>query len=601
MSRPRSRCGSCADLGSVEDKLDDQSRKRKRSGDDEDGSQDSDSSSTDSEDEDDAGELATEILDSEIAATLNAIRSKDPRVYDSKTTFYKSLEEENGPEKSKAKKEKPMFLRDYQREKLLNGKGLEDAEEEEERRLPLTYNEEQEALKKKVVGEMHAAVGANTGDDSDDGGDSSEDDFLKTKPRAETQKAIKPTVPNVEEADKDREIFLSNFMAARAWVPTSKSRFQPLESDDDDEDRRAEEYEQAYNFRFEDPSKANETITSHARDIAAKHSVRREETNPRKKRRDLERERKEAKTQELVQDRARLRKLKVEEAEEKLKKIKRAAGLRARDLETADWSRFLDDVWDDDRWEEEMQKHFGEAYYAANDIESEEEKLTNQLNGAKHKLKKPKWEDDIDIKDLVPNFEDEGKAEFSLSEDEFPQGDGDALMTNGASEHKKTSKDHKKERQENKSQSRKERRIIEQLVDDQLKVDTALLGEPSKKGGFRYRDTSPTSFGLSAREILLAPDSHLNEFAGLKKLAAFRDPERKRKDQRHLGKRARLRKWRMDTFGDEEGIDGKKLVHAAEEKEDDAGESTNIQTTGTRKKKRRRKSKTAGPGAMAAE
>ena len=587
MSGPHSRCDSLANLRSVEDKLGDQSRKRKRSGGYEDGSQDSDSSLTDSEDEDDAGELATEALDSEIAATLNAIRSKDPRVYDSKTTFYQGLEEENGGEESKAKKEKPMFLRDYQREKLLNGTGLDNAEEEQQR-VPLTYNEEQEALRKTVVGEMHAAVGGNTDNDSDDDGDNSEDDFLKTKPRGERQKATK-AIPNVEEADKDPETFLSNFMAARAWVPTSESQFQPLESDDDEEDRRAEEYEQAYNFRFEDSSKANETITSHARDIAAKHSVRREETNPRKKRRDLERERKEAKRQELMQDKARLRKLKVEEAEEKLKKIKRAAGLRGGDLETSDWSRFLDDAWDDDKWEEEMQKRFGEAYYTANDIESEEEQLMSQMNGAKRKLKKPKWEDDIDIKDLVPDFDDQEIAEFSLSEDNLPLADEDSPMTTGVSEHKKTSKDHKRERQEKKSKSRKERRIIEQLVDDKLKVDTALLGEPSKKSGFRYRDTSPTSFGLSAREILLAPDSHLNEFAGLKKLAAFRDPERKRKDQRHLGKRARLRKWRMDTFGDEEGIDGKKLVHAAQENEDDGEESVDIRTTGAKKKKKKRR------------
>ncbi len=50
----------------------------------------------------------------------------------------------------------------------------------------------------------------------------------------------------------------------------------------------------------------------------------------------------------------------------------------------------------------------------------------------------------------------------------------------------------------------------------------------------------------------MAPsDAALNEFVGLKKLAAFRDPDRKRKDKKRLGKKARLRQWRRDNFGAE--------------------------------------------------
>src|SRR3979490_2161379 len=49
---------------------------------------DEDSDSSSDEDEDDEGFLATEALDAQISATLQAIRSKDPRVYDEKVTFY---------------------------------------------------------------------------------------------------------------------------------------------------------------------------------------------------------------------------------------------------------------------------------------------------------------------------------------------------------------------------------------------------------------------------------------------------------------------------------------------------------------------------------
>jgi protein KRI1 len=108
--------------------------------------------------------------------------------------------------------------------------------------------------------------------------------------------------------------------------------------------------------------------------------------------------------------------------------------------------------------------------------------------------------------------------------------------------------------------------------------------QPTK---FRYRETSPTSFGLTPADILMAPDSQLNQFAGLKKMASFRDPEKKRKDKKHLGKKARLRQWRKETFGNE---DGPEIVINVEEGFD-AGGGVDIVEGGRKKKKRSRKSK----------
>ena len=50
----------------------------------------SDESTSESEDE---GELATAALDSEILATIKAIRSKDPRVYDENAKFYDAIDQ----------------------------------------------------------------------------------------------------------------------------------------------------------------------------------------------------------------------------------------------------------------------------------------------------------------------------------------------------------------------------------------------------------------------------------------------------------------------------------------------------------------------------
>jgi protein KRI1 len=501
---------------------------------------------SDSEDEDDEGELATETLDVEISATLQAIRSKDPRVYDNNVTFYTKIEEENNAPDDQTKSSKPMYLRDYHRANLLNG----GSEVEPVADTSRSFAQEQEDLKKNILEEIKRAEANGEASETSDEADCSDDGFLiAKKPVTKPKDAKARTVPNVDEADKDPETFLSNFMASRAWVPTNNTRFKPLESDDEEEDRRAEEFEQAYNLRFEDPERSNEKLIAHARETASKHSVRREEPNRRKKQRDREATKKDFAKQERDEERARLRKLKVEELELKVKKIKKAAGLRGSEIKEDDWTKFLEDGWDDGKWEKEMAKRFGEDYYAENDYESDAEQETESQG--KKKLKKPKWDDDIDIEDLVPGFaDDEEDADFSLSDDnDEPELNRTSASRNGSSNSKK--KQRAQNENEKKRQARKDRKKIEQMVDQQLDIE---LPPPSKhQSAFRYRETSPISFGMTANDILMADDTQLNQYAGLKKLAAFRDSERKRKDQKHLGKKARLRQWRKETFGDESG------------------------------------------------
>lgn len=547
----------------MEDKLGNASRKRKRAGQASASESSSEESTSESEDE---GVLATETLDSEIMATINAIRSKDPRVYDVNSKFYNDTEE-TGSSQIKPTKEKPMRLQDYHRQNLLSGV---INEEEDNGSTPLTYNQEQEQLKKSIVGEIHAAANGADEDDEDESEDA-EHDFLVAKP---SQKASKPEVAlDVENAEKDPETFLSNFMVSRAWAASTAGTLHPFESDDDEEERKADEFEEAYNMRFEDPAKSNEKLRSHARDMAAKYSVRRDEQNPRQKKREAEKARKEMEKQQRKEDKARLRKLKIEELEEKVRTIKKAAGIRTADILPEDWSRFVDEDWDDQKWEEEMQRRFGDDYYAEKDVESDDE-----AGEKMRKVRKPKFDDDIDINDIVPDFDAEEDVELNLSNEEEP-----------VSKRKKA----KKAKEEKKQDAKRERRIIEQLVDDQLQLElNNSIPQNSKSAGFRYRETSPKDFGLSSRDILLASDKQLNEFAGLKKLASFRDAEKKRKDLKHLGKKARLRKWRLETFGNEEGLQASELIppeddEGAGDQVDEEG-GVDIRTGGNRKKRRRK-------------
>ncbi|KAE8349367.1 KRI1-like family C-terminal-domain-containing protein [Aspergillus coremiiformis] len=539
-----------------------------RRGDDGDG--DSDESS--SEDEDDDGELATQALDAEIMATIKAIRTKDPRVYNKDVTFYSHIDEDGQPVTSE-KNQKPMTLKDYHRENLLSGVNLV----EEDTGAPRTYAQEQEDLKNAIVKEMNAAadnVDSSTDKESDDDGD-----FLVAKPAPESASAPQKDVKlDIENADQDPETFLSNFLSSRAWIPADKAEFHPLESDDDEDDERAEAFEEAYNFRFEDPSKINATLITHARDATNQQSVRREDKSSRKKHRESERSKKEEEKKQRETEKNRLRKLKMEELQEKLNQIKEVAGLHASKYTDEEWANFLDDAWDDQKWEQEMQKRFGEEYYAG------------EGNGKKNP-KKPTWDDDIDIKDLVPDFEDDEKPDVQQSNIEMDDAD-DAEGDESAS---KNTKSKAQERRDQKREARKDRLRIEEAIDRNLDLDINLLPGAFKKhqGEFRYRETSPNSFGLTARDILMADDAQLNEYAGLKKLASFRDAEKKRRDQKKLGKKARLRQWRKDTFGNE---DGPEFVFGGErtagEKDDasDAGK-VDIREGEPRRKKRKRSKK----------
>ena len=518
------------------------------------------SSSTDSEEEDDEGVLVSDELDAQIQATLNAIRTKDPRVYDEKTVFYTANDSQPDDSTIPAEpKVKPMYLHDFHRRNLLRGDvGVDKADE-----LPPTYADQQNELRQTVVKEMHAEVYDKSTDAADaEEGEGAEDDFLvrklplSKKPTLNGDNVVHAALLDPTVAEKDPEGFLSTFMSAKAWVPSAGSKFQPFESDDEEDDRRAEAFEEAYNLRFEDPKGSNEKLLSHARDAAAKYSVRKETPNSRKRTRDAERARKEAEKRERDMEKARLRKLKVAEAEEKIKRIKDAAGLRGNALADQDWSALLSGNWDNERWEEEMKIKFGDEYYADRDVDAVKE----GRNGVP-KIKKPKWQDEIEITDLIPDFDNEEESSMPRismtdedSDHDADKGSGGILIQPSQSGSKTRRKDIQKRQEALKREARKERRKIEQIVDENLAVSDELSNFGTKNSApFRYRETSPQAYGLTSHDILMASDAQLNQFVGLKKLATFREAEKKKKDKKRLGKKARLRQWRRETFGDENG------------------------------------------------
>lgn len=222
--------------------------------------------------------------------------------------------------------------------------------------------------------------------------------------------------------------------------------------------------------------------------------------------------------------------------------------------------------------------------------------------GEKGQVKKPTWDDDIDIKDLVSDFEDEEEAPVLSDDDDDGDiqeaaEDGDAAASSAPSKPQKKSK----------TASKRDRRLLESLAAQSSNLDIATLPSNSKskssKGQgprFAYHETSPTTFGLSTLDILAADDAQLNEWAGLKKLATFREEGKKEKDRRRLGKKGRLREWRKDTFGSKEGPGLKDwFLEGAEVSKEEVVEDGGVDIReGGGKKKRKKRSKKKGGEAV---
>ena len=516
-------------------------------------------SSTDSEDEDEDGYLASGPLDDQFQATLQAIRNKDPSIYDKNHCFYPDIEDGNHTQSETREKPKPMYLRDYHRKNLLKG-NLEDEGYLGTSDPPQTYDEEQQQLRKTVIQEIHDAAKPANGEPHLGGGDSgSDDEFLTVKKRPSGKQETKlpragqSTQSKPNDAKNDVDAFLDEYIKTKAWIIPPGSKLQPFESEDEEEDAKADAYEEAYNFRFEDPQRSNEILLTHARDSAARYSARNSNPSRRKRAREAQKSKREALKENRSADKARLRQLKIYEMEGKLQKIKEAAGLRDEILDRPQWTGLLEEAWDNDDWEREMNRKFDQAYYADRD---EEVSLSLEK---KSRPRKPKWEDDIEIDDLVPGFhehEDPQQPHSTLSdEDDTKEHERTSNTdlddgTNALTKQKLGPRDRKQRKVEKKTEARKERRHIEKIVDERLHNNDLLENAASKRSGqFRYRETSPTAFGLTPTDILMASDSQLNQYVGLKKLAAFRTREQKNKDKRRLGKKARLREWRKEAFG----------------------------------------------------
>ncbi|KAJ3066571.1 KRRI-Interacting protein 1 [Podochytrium sp. JEL0797] len=662
------------------------------------------SDSESDEEEDENGELLTKELDLQIMKTIGLIRSKKPEIYNPEKAFFstedvqKSQESWNQKQEEKKSQGKKVTLKDYHRQRLLEGGDLEsdsnnDSDDESSPPVTKTYLQEQEDIKNS----FKQAFAGDGDEDSDD-----EDDLLTSVDVSDgTKKGGMFTVRQKSQAQLDQEEadyktfllenmkqdgvdwteegagagdasekFLMDFILNKQWVDEDEGaiptydqivRDEHIDEDEAEEDEQ-DRFEQKHNFRFEEVD--GENIQTFSRNI--EDSMRRKDSTRADKRASVKArkaEEKLAKAEELK----RLKNLKKEELRAKLQKIAEVAG--------TDISKFdkinLEEEFDPAKFDEMMAERFNDDYY-----EEYEEGGDAAAAGG---LKKPVFDDGLDLDDFDYDEEDddvppppglvnendfeiaglvehglgpktgEGKVlkkekpidrlalleameeekelakkeakskklkrkleeveeedfdeednDFTMDADYLPGGEyyGEEQEEQGTG--KKSKKDKKKELKEKKKLAKKDNAAAQSLDDyleEYLKLDHEdMIGDLATR--FKYRKVEPENYGISAVDILMAPETALNEFVPLKHIAPFRPEARKKRDKEIWSK---TKKKKMKKLKD--ALEAAKIGKTLEEWENDkrikkrkAEQAEKVKGQAAKKAEKRAKKLAAGEG-----
>ncbi|KAK6461708.1 KRI1-like family C-terminal-domain-containing protein [Scheffersomyces coipomensis] len=496
----------------------------------EDVSQDEEEESSD-ESEDEFGDLLTEDVEDGISKVLNTIRSDPKKLLDPEAKFFEDPEKinyDNG-----VRKEKPLYLQEYQRNQLLS-KSYQDEDEEEneygtvdgEKPFVVQEREERDQLLEDIKKAFEDDV------EEDDDQDDDDDGFLKKKDtrRVVVQEEESNVLPDPE---NNEEEFLRAFIDNRAWIPKKSDKTVNLDKierkAEGEFEEAVEQFEHVYNFRYEDPTAAE--IVSYARNQA---TLRRSATSARQRQRERKKEEKLKQKQEKEELLKQKKNSKINKVMDRLEKIKQAVGEEVSDdlIQKVFGNTLLQDDFDDADWDNKMAEIFNEQY---NGDEGDD-------------TQKPEWDEDDDI---MGDFYAEKKNK---------QEDGDDEEENDDEEETKTSK---KDKLKKKKSAKKEKQSLREKAQQIVDAKTHLIvdeieeerGRPEDNDGvaYKYREVSPDSFGLTTRDILIADDTQLNTFLNLKKLAPYRPKEDMLKDKRKYTKKKRLQQWRREVFNDKNG------------------------------------------------
>uniref|UniRef100_A0A1I7TA63 Protein KRI1 homolog n=1 Tax=Caenorhabditis tropicalis TaxID=1561998 RepID=A0A1I7TA63_9PELO len=550
--------------------------------------------------------------------TLGALKSGDRECFADGKGFFNGIQEGNGvakKKKEKGKKDEKMTIKDYER-KLVIEKGGQIDESDEEAEIQKThqkgYYEEQEEIRKS----LSAAI--NFGDDDEDDilterkktskeVEEEEADFyewMKTadgkadKKKAKELKHLKKFWKDEEHLDES-EKFLRDYLMNKDYQPGENEEnptyedIVALEEDEKELDKNRQ-YEQKYNFRFEDPDQ--EFIKQYPRTVA--ESMRTEDSSRKEKRHERE-ERKKQEKEEKKRELAELKKMKRSEIEQKLGKLRKAAGVEI--------PLTLDELnadFDPKEFDKKMKSIFNDEYYGVEENVQEDEDEKPVFSD----MEDSDYEDydNLDVEELKKqDIEEEEESEESDEEEE--EAPSKKPMKNGkfdmvAAAQKAMNKDRNDNRRKTKRNALKialakkkplfnpKEKTFEEYFNEYYALDYEdIIGDTPTR--FKYRDVEANDFGLSANEILEADERQLNAWASLKKVTAYRTSQEEFFDRKAYQRKAedvqKKKKILSTDFGGKKSLKRK----AEEEEMVMAGEDQEEEEEEEKKKKKKKRGK----------
>lgn len=522
-----------------------------------------DGSSSESSSEDEGAELLTTKLDVDIIKTINALRNKDSRIYDSNIRFFSHNAETNDVDSSddddgrEARKgAKPKRYKDVVREQILermNKGGDSDSEENDDpanlKTSRLAYDAAQHEFRKAFL--------ESTKDSDDDDiivvktkkKNSVTDDGIKDDTDEDTHKQFHIEIEQLKASSKgdnyklidpkgeveDGETFLLDYFKNRPWIDRMDSdeddngsdeedRKPSAKRDDDtfDEDASLEELDEAddfeaqYNFRFEEAaagtaSGAELSNVSYARGQTMNTLRRKDES--RSEKRQARQERKAAERKAKEEQLKRLKNAKRQEMQEKLKQVKTVLGEvegRGGVVDEAAILKLLEGDFDPKKFEELIQETYNDEFYQREDQEWTNDQSVRQ--SLRH---------DEDG-ELLVGLDDVDGGLYDNDEDEL--GDSTSLDDDEGVEEEEWLDDLEDDKLTSREESKVERNVKAKMEEELYKLDyeDIVAGIPTR---FKYRQVEPNNYGISTEEILFARDSTLKQFVSLKKLAPYTEDE----------------------------------------------------------------------------
>ncbi|CAG9838163.1 unnamed protein product [Diabrotica balteata] len=505
---------------------------------------DEEESSSSSDDEE--GIEITKDIEKDFFKTLACLKNKDPSIYKKDVTFFSKKGAD--VKVKKKEKDKPMFLKDYERNLILEKGGvLSDEEDENDRPRTPTYNEEQNHLKESFKNVMEDSDNEN---EETWGGlfkqrekskaeiTQEEEDYKqwlvgqkKSLDDEKMEKDLKPlkeywNKPDLEEGEK----FLRDYILNKKYLQTDDGDYIPTYdeiihdsdkdlSNDEENIEKQDEFEHKYNFRYEEPDQ--EFIKRYPRTM--ENSLRKTDDRRKLKRQEVK-ERKKIEKEEKMQEVKKMQELKLKEIEEKLEKLKEITGNESLGFADAD----IDGDFDPEEHDRKMQDLFNDEFYNAPEDEQKPE-----FPDLDEELEIENWEryngDNENTNDDGPHCEDE---DFNMDCDFDPQTSksiNDDDQVQGRKKRKRKSKFAVAVSKPKPKYDPNDKKF-EKYFEEYYKLDCEdIIGDTPCR--FKYRQVAPNDFGLTTEEILLANERELNKWCSLKKAVQIRSDEVERYEQ----------------------------------------------------------------------